>query len=70
MVDKSEVNTHSISALLLSTMVWTGEGLMLLHPAMVYHCTQEIFCRGKFWQTTQVKAIGKEKFGEYATLSA
>ena len=24
----------------------------------------ENFGRGKFWQTIQVKAIGKEKFGE------
>ena len=26
--------------------------------------------QGKFWQTIQVKAIGKEKFGEQATVSA
>ena len=25
--------------------------------------------QGKFWQTMQVKAIGKEKFGEQATVS-
>ena len=31
----------------------------------VLYCTWEIF-----WQTIQVKAIGKEKFGEQATISA
>ena len=32
--------------------------------------TQEIFGGGKFWRTIQVIAIGEEKFGEYATVSA
>ena len=32
--------------------------------------TWEIFGGGKFWRTMQVKAIGEEKFGEKATVSA
>ena len=34
------------------------------------YCTREIFGGGIFWQTMQVKAIGKEKFGEKTTVSA
>ena len=36
---------------------------------IIYH-TREIFGRGRFWQTMQVKAIGKEKFGKKATVIA
>ena len=34
-----------------------------VYALIIYH-TQEIFGGGKFWRTVQVKAIGKEKFGE------
>ena len=40
-----------------------------LHRNIGY-CTWELFSGGKFWQAIQVKAIGKEKFGEWATVSA
>ena len=35
----------------------------------LYHA-QEIFGGGKFWRTMQMKAIGKEKFGKQAAVSA
>ena len=41
----------------------------MFYTTMQEYRTWEIFGWGKFWQTIQVKAIGEEEFGTYATVS-